>query len=78
MRIAKETQVLALVIGAQLASAAAVFATPPDYLLLKRCRSTMDERAPCAAAMRCESSRLDHLIRIGYHGRSCRKAARSC
>ncbi len=46
MRIAKETQVLALVIGTQLASAAAALALPPDYLLLKRCRSTMDERAP--------------------------------
>jgi hypothetical protein len=46
MRIAKETQVLALVIGIQLASAAAALAIPPDYLLLKRCTSTMDERRP--------------------------------
>jgi hypothetical protein len=36
------------------------------------------KRTLCAAAKQRASSRLDHLMPIGYHGGPCRKAARSC
>jgi hypothetical protein len=46
MRIVNQTKALTFFAAATLLVAAQALADPPDYLLLKRCRSTMDERVP--------------------------------
>jgi hypothetical protein len=46
MRIVNQTKALAFLAAATLLVAAQALADPPDYLLLKRCRATMDERIP--------------------------------